>query len=429
MRRKPAERGAASAVLAAVFAATARVLSDAGPADATLRAFFRAHPSLGRRDRHWVAETVYDVLRHRRRYAQVADAGVGAPAERLAWLSLAATGGAEAMRAAPPPWVSAALAALRTNEGGWPPAVRHSLPDWLHARMVAGWPEAVRDARLAALNRPAPLDLRVNLARADVASVLASLAAEGIEARALPDVPGAIRVEGKPALETSAAFRDGLFEVQDAGSQMLALLAGPRRGQTVVDFCAGAGGKTLAMAAAMRSTGQVFAIDVSVARLARLRPRLARCGATNVQTMAIAHERDERLARLRERADVVLVDAPCSGLGTLRRHPELKWRLREADLQALGAQQRAILTAAARLVKPGGTLVYATCSLLAEENDAVAHDFARAHPGFRPQPAAEALARAQVRWTPTAEDDPALRLSPERDETDGFFAMRWRREA
>ena len=164
-------------------------------------------------------------------------------------------------------------------------------------------------------------------------------------------------MQGKPALESSKAFQAGRVEVQDAGSQLLAMLVAPRRGQTVVDLCAGAGGKTLAMAAAMRSTGQVFACDVSKSRLLRLRPRLQRAGATNVQPMAIDSERDPKLDRLAGRADAVLVDAPCSGTGTLRRNPDLKWRTAPEAIGRLIAQQRAILAAAARLVKPGGVLV------------------------------------------------------------------------
>jgi 16S rRNA (cytosine967-C5)-methyltransferase len=172
-----------------------------------------------------------------------------------------------------------------------------------------------------------------------------------------------------------------------------------------VDFCAGAGGKTLALAAAMRSTGQIYACDVSPARLQRMKPRLSRSGASNVQPFGIDSERDPKLKRLRGRADLVLVDAPCSGTGTLRRNPELKWRMHPEALDELGARQRAILDAASLLVKPGGALVYATCSLLWRENEAIVEAFSAAHPTFgKPQ---------------------LMRIRPDRDASDGFFAARW----
>jgi 16S rRNA (cytosine967-C5)-methyltransferase len=298
-----------------------------------------------------------------------------------------------------------------------PFAIQYSLPDWL-ADTVSAHPDAA--ALAAALLEPAPLDLRVNAARAEREAVIAMLAEDGIVATALSIAPHALRVEGKPSLETSRAFIEGLVEVQDAGSQLLAMLVGARRGQTVVDFCAGAGGKTLALAAAMRSTGQVFACDISAARLQRLRPRLHRAGATNVQPMAIDSEQDRKLERLAGRADAVLVDAPCSGTGTLRRNPDLKWRGDAQMVARLIAQQRDILAAAARLVKPGGVLVYATCSLLEAENETQALNFESTHPEFEREPVGEILPGL-------GGPEGFLRLYPHRDGVDAFFAARWRR--
>jgi 16S rRNA (cytosine967-C5)-methyltransferase len=214
-----------------------------------------------------------------------------------------------------------------------------------------------------------------------------------------------LRIRGKPAIEKLEVFEKGWFEVQDAGSQRLVEFAAPRRGQTVVDFCAGAGGKTLALASAMRSTGQVYACDVSSARLQRLKPRLARSGATSVQPFGIDNEHDPKLKRLAGRADLVLVDAPCSGTGTLRRNPELKWRMQEDAIDELVRLQTSILAAAAKLVKRGGVLVYATCSLLQRENEAVAQAFSARHPGF---------ATATL-----------FRIRPDIADSDGFFAARW----
>jgi 16S rRNA (cytosine967-C5)-methyltransferase len=225
--------------------------------------------------------------------------------------------------------------------------------------------------------------------------------------------------------------------VQDEGSQLLALLLDARRGEMVADFCAGAGGKTLAIGAAMRNTGRLYAFDVSAHRLEALKPRLARSGLSNVYPVAIAHERDERVKRLAGKLDRVLVDAPCSGLGTLRRNPDLKWRQSPDAVRELAAKQQAILDSAARLLKPGGRLVYATCSLLPDENEAVARAFDAAHPEFAALNAAHALQALNVPEAaalcgPAAGpdgDEPGrfLRLWPHRHGADGFFAALWQR--
>jgi 16S rRNA (cytosine967-C5)-methyltransferase len=225
-----------------------------------------------------------------------------------------------------------------------------------------------------------------------------------------------LRRADRAALFGTASFRAGLYEVQDEGSQLLGLLVEPRRRETVVDFCAGAGGKTLQLGAQMANTGTIHAFDVSHHRLERMRPRLRRAGLDNVQPALIADERDAKVRRLRGKADRVLVDAPCSGTGTLRRNPDLKWR--PLDLDRLVAGQRAILEAAAELVRPGGRLVYGTCSLLREENEAQVDAFLAAHPQFRTVPAAEVLARRQVA---IPLDGSYLRLYPHRHGTDAFF--------
>ncbi len=403
-----AARPGANARAALPAAALARVLRFDLPADAALRAFFREHPALGRRDRGEIAEAVFDVLRHRRLYAHLAQAGAGPFEQRLLALSAERRAGRLALP-------------------DLPFALRSSLPDWMAQALVDGFGPARAEALAQALLEPAPLDLRVNTLKADLAAVRASLATAGIDAEPLALAPHALRVAGKPALERSAAFEAGWCEVQDAGSQLLALLVAPRRGQTVVDLCAGAGGKTLALAAAMRSTGQVFACDVSAPRLLRMRRRLERCGATNVQPMAIAGENDARLARLHGRADAVLVDAPCSGTGTLRRNPDLKWRIEPDDVARLAATQRALLAAAAALVRPGGCLVYATCSLLAAETDAQVEWFEARYPDWTRRAAGEVLAAQGARVDPLACTDGLLRLAPDRDGCDGFFGVRWER--
>lgn len=444
---RPRRRESAQAL---VLTALEQALELRAPADAVLRQFFRSHAELGRRDRGVIAETVFDVLRHRRRYAHFAEAGEGPLALRLAWLSLdrrhdgeapagsvREAGGSAAPRRDKADWPvglprpgerdRAWLARARaTDPATLSPAVALSLPDALFEAMCHRFGKQSAMALGRALLEPAPLCLRANALRTDAGALVERLRTEGLSASARADVPGAVEVAGHPAIERSAAFAAGDFEVQDAGSQLLALLVGARRGQAVVDFCAGAGGKTLALAAAMQSTGQVFACDVSLARLQRLRPRLLRSGASNVQPFAFDSVSDPKLGRLAGRADAVLVDAPCTGTGTLRRNPDLKWRTGVSDLQRLVAEQRAILRAAARLVKPGGLLVYATCSLLAEENEAQAEWFEANFPRFEREDAAVALAAAGASLPANAFRECALAILPSLHNTDAFYGIRWR---
>jgi 16S rRNA (cytosine967-C5)-methyltransferase len=198
---------------------------------------------------------------------------------------------------------------------------------------------------------------------------------------------------------------------------LLGYLMEPKRGELVVDFCAGAGGKTLLLGAMMKNTGRLYAYDVSDKRLAKMKPRLARSGLSNVHPARIEHERDIKIKRLAGKADRVLVDAPCSGLGTLRRNPDLKWRQNEASVAELTVKQAAILDAAAKMVRPGGRLVYATCSLLTAENDAIVEAFLAGHPEFTLTPASTVLAKHGI-----ALEGDYLRLLPHQHNTDGFFA-------
>jgi 16S rRNA (cytosine967-C5)-methyltransferase len=257
--------------------------------------------------------------------------------------------------------------------------------------------------------------------------VLQELKLAGIPATATPHSPWGLRVQGKPALTKLDAFARGAIEVQDEGSQLLALITDARRGQMVVDFCAGAGGKTLALGAAMRNTGRLYAFDVSAHRLDNLKPRLARSKLSNVFPAAIAHERDDRVKRLAGKIDRVIVDAPCSGLGTLRRNPDLKWRQSSQAVTELTAKQAAILASAARLVKGGGRIVYATCSLLRAENEEIAAAFSAAHPDFRRLAVGELLEQAKVPRAASlcSADGTDLRLWPHRHGTDGFYAAAW----
>jgi 16S rRNA (cytosine967-C5)-methyltransferase len=401
-----------------------QVLTFEAPADSVVSAFFRKHRDLGQRERHTLAETVYTVLRRRLLLQHLAQSGSGALERRLAILGW--QGSESFLRGALGPheqqWLDKAR---QIDPATLPPKLRHNLPDWI-AQPLQQSLGAEEFERLAdALNEPAPLDLRVNLLKTKREEAQAELAKAGIEAEPTPYSPWGLRVQGKPALNKLPLFSEGGVEVQDEGSQLLALLLAPRRGEMIVDFCAGAGGKTLALGAAMRNSGRLYAFDVSGHRLDALKPRLARSGLSNVYPAQIAHERDERVKRLTGKIDRVLVDAPCSGLGTLRRNPDLKWRQSPQAVQELRLKQQAILESAARLLKPGGRLVYATCSLLEAEDEAIADAFSAAHPEFARVPAAEALRKAQVGQAEQLDREGYLRLWPHRHGVDGFFAAAW----
>jgi len=417
---RPAPRPRAAVRIEQVQSVLGEVLQWSLPADAALSRWLRAHPALGGRDRAEVAEAVYDVLRHLRRYRQHAESAGGPAARRLAVLGLAGTLGAgaleEGLQAGEAEWLARVSG---VDPASLPRAVRGSLPDWLDERLG----RLERPDELAeALNRPAALDLRVNPLKTGRDEALAALLA-GPAARhdpqPMPYSPWGIRLAGHPPVNRWPMFLDGTLEVQDEGSQLLALLVAPRRGEMVIDFCAGAGGKTLLLGALMRSTGRLYAFDVSAARLARAKPRLARSGLSNVVTVAIDGENDARVKRLTGKARRVLVDAPCSGLGTLRRNPDLKWRQHPQSVRELCALQARILDSAARCVAPGGRLVYATCSLLPEENEEQAAAFEARHPEFSRVDVRDILAGR----VPGLElDGPDLRLRPDLHGTDGFYA-------
>jgi len=405
-------------------------LSFEHPADAVVSRYFREHRGLGPRERATLAETAYTVLRKKLLFEQLARSGSGPRERRLAILGF--NGPRDFLKSALSPqeraWVDD-CDAVRAEDLLEPQ--RHNLPQWLaeplKAQLGAGfW-------RLAeSLQQQAPLDLRVNVLQSKRDQMQKELAQAAIQSEATPYSPWGLRVHGKPALNKLDAFTRGAIEVQDEGSQLLALLLDAKRGEMVVDFCAGAGGKTLAIGAAMRSTGRLYAFDVSGHRLDALKPRMARSGLSNVHPAAIAHERDERVKRLAGKIDRVLVDAPCSGLGTLRRNPDLKWRQSPQAVQELTAKQAAILDSSARLVKSGGRLVYATCSVLPEENEAIAEAFGAAHPDFAPLDAGALLAQLKVEGAAGlcsggGDGQRYLRLWPHLHQTDGFFAAVWQR--
>lgn len=413
-------------LLDACSALLREVLTFASPADGVVSAHFRKHKGLGQRERHTLAETTYAVLRRRLLFQHLAQGGPGTIERRFAALGWA---GDEAflMAALAPEEKDWLARARKVDPSTLAPKLRHNLPDWIAMPLQEQLGDDGFWSLVAALDQTGPLDLRVNIHKARRDAVQAALADAGIESRPTPYTPWGLRVTGKPALTRLKVFTDGDVEVQDEGSQLLALAVEARRGEMVVDFCAGAGGKTLALGACMKNTGRLYAFDTSGHRLAALKPRLARSGLSNVYPVQIVHERDDRIRRLAGKIDRVLVDAPCSGLGTLRRNPDLKWRQSPAAVAELVAKQGVILAAAARLLKPGGRLVYATCSLLRAENEEVGDAFGAAHPGFEKLDVAQVLRDQGVSCADSLVAAGSLRMWPHLHSTDGFFAMIWRK--
>ena len=443
----PAARlDAAIALLDAIEEATAR------PADAVANDFFRARRYIGGGDRRAVSDRVWRVLRARRRLAWwvptatprlLVAASLLAEGWSLAGVAESYSGG----RFAPTGLERNEYNALRRIEGHtldhpeMPDPVRLELPDWLYPLMKARFGASL-DREMAALGEPAPLDLRVNLLKGTREEARAALAAEGLEAVPTPLSPWGLRIAGRRPVTTGAAFQSGLVEIQDEGSQLIAALTGARPGMRVVDWCAGAGGKTLALAAMMGNRGQIVACDVSAARLDGAVRRLRRAGVNNVERHLVTP--GDKWAKRRAGAfDRVLVDAPCTGTGTWRRNPDARHRLREQDLLELTRKQASILDTAAALVAPGGRLIYGTCSLLPEENEERVTAFLASHPTYALVPLARAWASsggASSGETPEeggkgpfeeggVRGGEMMTLTPARDGTDGFFAAVLERRA
>ena len=407
------------AQLQSIVDALTVILPARTPADAALSRFFREHKQIGQRDRALVADTVYAALRRRRLLEHVTPRATPREVALAALVKLQGVGIGQ-IESALTPEEKAWLTELKALDlETLPYEIRADLPDWVLERLRGRMDDAEVMELARGLQRPAPLDLRVNSMKAPREAVLDRLEFDEIEAAPSKHSPLGVRLKEKPALNQHPMFLDGAVEVQDEGSQLLGMLVEPRRGEMVVDFCAGAGGKTLQMGAAMNSSGRLYAFDVSDKRLANLAPRLKRSGLSNVFPQRITGENDPKVKRLRGKIDRVLVDAPCTGLGTLRRNPDLKVRQTAEGLAELNAKQRAILDAAAALVKPGGRLVYGTCSLLAEENEEIVSDFLGRHEEFSLVPAKAVLERQGVK---VADSGDYLHLYPHRHDTDGFFA-------
>jgi 16S rRNA (cytosine967-C5)-methyltransferase len=405
----------------------ARLLRFDGPADAVMKRHFKADRRLGPRERSVVAEAAFDALRRLatlRWMMQTADP-LRAP-HLAALVQLARVYGIDSLGPRQLRGDERAVrGALSIDLGLAPAAVRAEVPMWLFQKVTVQYHDA--GPLLEALAQPAALDLRVNTMKSDREAVLAEFRAARLaggpqHAVATRYSPDGIRLRDKPALARWPMYKDGRIEVQDEGSQLVARLASVRRGQMVVDFCAGAGGKTLALGSLMKSSGRLYAFDVNAKRLAGLGPRLARSGLSNVHPAAIRPGADPHVKRLAGKIDRVLVDSPCSGSGTLRRNPDLKWRFDDTELERLNAVQSEVLRAAARLVKPGGRLVYATCSVLSVENQDVVTSFLAEHPQFSVLPAAEVLRGQGIEVDHAERFAPWFVMLPHLHESDGFFA-------
>ncbi len=389
-------------------------------ADATLQTWFREHREMGGRDRAQLNTLIYGVLRDAMRLRELA--GADDRPETLLALHALDRGLVDAAHLETLGCIDAVALSerLRTAPAVSDAAGANVPPQWW-ARWQQHYGDAEGRALAAALNAEASVDLRVNLLKTDRETALAALQAEGITAAPTPWSPWGLRLPQRGPLAATRAYRDGLVEPQDEGSQLLAALVGARRGERVADFCAGAGGKTLALGASMQNRGELWALDISASRLARLPERARRAGLDIVRTRTLPDA-----TWLREQAgtfDAVLVDAPCSGSGTWRRQPDL--RLRVPDLGALAVQQQQILGAAAGLVRPGGRLIYATCSVLPDENQAVVAAWLGGAPAFAMEPAAAALEQGGVATGGLALRGDELVLLPHRHRTDGFFAARF----
>lgn len=397
------------------------------PADAKLSEFFRNNRDLGTKERAFVAESVYGVLRRLRFLSAVTatDDTDNDDARKLVLAWMLRIQGMSIQKMEPMlseqqiEWARTIKAKSTDN---MPLAVQADVRDWLWEKLVAQYGEAEALTIARSMHEGATLDLRVNTIKATREDVLAKFIAENTTGEAniskTPYSPIGLRMPLRLNISRHALFTEGQIEVQDEGSQILAHLVAAKRGMMVADFCAGAGGKTLAMGALMRNTGRLYAFDVSEKRLHSLGQRLKRSGLSNLNAQRINGENDPKLKRLNGKFDRVLVDAPCTGLGTLRRNPDLKWRQTPQDLAELTLKQAAILARAAKLTKAGGRLIYSTCSLLSDENEQIAEGFLATHPDYKRLNAAEILSQQQI----DLDTGPYLKLLPHLHHTDGFFA-------
>ncbi|MDX2074763.1 MAG: RsmB/NOP family class I SAM-dependent RNA methyltransferase [Alphaproteobacteria bacterium] len=405
------------------------------PADKIIDRFFRSQRFIGSKDRAYVGELVYWVLRNLAMMRFICPAAAHLGEGRMLILAALIYRGeytlatlrdaCDGSKYAPHTITPNEKELLSYKAPGEPPShVRLNYPEWLEPELKKSLKGEFEEA-LAALNEQAATDVRVNTLKTTREELLASLNAQGFSCEAAPTSPVGIRLKKRAPIFTAPEFKDGHFEVQDEGSQMVAGLTDAKPGMKVIDFCAGAGGKTLAIAAQMKNKGRLLAWDVSEKRLKQIKERLKRAGVDNVQTHVLESENDGFVKRHKASADRVLVDAPCSGTGTWRRNPDLKWRFTQADLDEVVTLQESILQSASRLVAPGGRLIYATCSILSCENDRQVEKFLENNDNFRVVCAKKIWDNIGIESKMANRDDAAvsyLSVAPHQDGVDGFFA-------
>ncbi len=412
--------------LAAAIDLLAEIEADARPADAVANSFFRNRRFIGAGDRREVSTLVWGVLRARRHLGWWLEKFGAEPTPRLLLAAQAIFTGMTPHKIAlaftsgryGPPALSEAESIILEKFAGhtlehpnMPDAVKYEVPDWIMPHLTAQFGDAL-PAEMKALAEPAPLDLRVNALKSTREAAMAGLRTEHLEARPTQFSPWGLRLAGRQSVTASKTFQSGAIEIQDEGSQLVALLVDAKPGMRVADYCAGAGGKTLAIAMTMENKGHIVACDVSAPRLEGAIKRLRRAGVHNAERHLL-EAGDKWSKRQAQKFDRVLVDAPCTGTGTWRRNPDARLRLKENDLREIMPKQAMILDQAQRLVKPGGRLIYATCSLLDEENEAQMEAFLARYPNFKRVDLTDPL--------PAALHGPFLRLTPRSHGTDGFF--------
>jgi 16S rRNA (cytosine967-C5)-methyltransferase len=430
-------------VRAAALECLGAILGERHLADRVLERVLRRETRLYSNERRAIAERVYSALRRKATFDFVIEQALGGKAQaltsaerdtiRLALVRFAdgeertrieADAGLRFDQRA----VLDAWTALPTRLATMNPLqrlmVEGSLPDFLARPLLLELDLDESLALMRVLNQRGPLTARVNLLKTTRDQLIEALKSEGVTAKPTPLSPVGLRLEGHANAFGLAAFQRGEFELQDEGSQLLALLLGAKPKEHVVDACAGAGGKTLALAAAMHNQGEIWALDTDAPRLEELKPRARRAGATSIRSLKISADEKAltELAELVGKADRVLIDSPCSGVGALRRNPDARWRLQPEDIPRFQKTQATLLRRYAQLVRPGGLLVYATCSLLRAENEEVVEPFVAEAKNFSVVPVAELLELPE-----SARSGPHLRLWPQRHGTDGFFAAAFRR--